>query len=376
MSGSVTASKSQGKAASSLNYLLASGSSRVLNASQISFGLKKNGDAKGLLFQTAILNQCIFFKELMQADAPVGSFTRVGTKVYVPFNREKPDEGGNTFFYAPSSLVKILSSVIDLSDPVRRAMAEADGAILAQLDELPTFAPFLLRECFERAHIEADPIYSTISPEEWDEIRLFIRKRFQQILEAVTGGAATQQSLEHLLDKLWDLNDRSMLESLAGAFGLPKSNCAETFYAWKGILYFSWLSVSLKDDVEKLSEWLLEWKVLTKSCPSQSRAQMVSDLQKIRKQVLSEMAKIDHIQSEYDEAFDELFVKKTGPHHFLQFLGNAPSYFHAFGGAIGTLQHAVEVWSNLTAGFPDRVPSNEILDEVTIVLQDILPKSM
>ena len=361
-------------------YFLQSGSSRVLNclriAAQVSAAAPEDVKPK-LLFSTPVLNRIVLFKDLYASDTYGGTrIIRVGTKIYLPFDERHLEDGGLTFFFDRREIHKILADFVDYSNPGARETLAQDIRTLELLDGLPTFAPFLVRDCFELNGIVADPHYGDISEMEWEEIRAFIRDRFRQILSAVGGGGGssseTQDQLNRLLDKLWDLTDIPVLESLAQAFGLPKESCLERFYAWKGTLYFCWAFETLQRAIIEMGSWLNDWPRLIVAYPPAMREHAKSRFTGLHAELFKQLRNVEVILAEYERAFNDLFVHGAGPQRFIKYLAEAPARFSECGTGIGMLQHAHEMWDRLTEPFPQRRASVPVLDEVLYAVDSVL----
>ncbi len=361
-----------------ISYFLQSGSSRVLNSLRVGMELmeRKQAVPPKLLFRTPVLNRSVIFKDVRVELGFAGSkVTRVGTKLYIPFDGNRLTDGGQTFFYERQAFSKMMGEFVDLSDASRREALIEDSRVLELLDTLPTFAPFLLRDLFERSGVDVDPLYVEIPETEWEEIRSFIRERFRQILTAVDNGqgpVAAQDALNRLLDKLWDMNDVPALESLSLAFGLPTIGCMERFYAWKGTLYFCWAFEKLQRAVFDMGSWLNEWPRLTAAFPPALRPDARVKFQALHAELFRQLRAVETILSEYERAFNDLFVHGAGPSRFIRFLGDAPTKFHECGTGIGMLQHAHEVWDRLTESFPNRHANYEVLSGVTEAVTNVL----
>jgi hypothetical protein len=361
-------------------YFLQSGSPRVLNCLRVGDELANATDGleHKLLFETPVLNKIVIFKDLRQIARGFGTGKelKVGTKIYLPFNGHRLSEGGQTFFFERREFIHMMGDVVDVRDPERRKALEADARILELLDTLPSFAPFLIRDLFERAQVEADKSYCDIPESEWQEIRAFIRERFRQILSAVTGeGAAeTRHALDRLLDMLWDLKDVPALEGLAAAFGLPTANCIERFHAWKGTLYFSWIFETLQRAILDMGSWLNDWPRLVLAYPPMLRNSAKARFQSLQTELFRHLRNVELILSEYERAFNDLFVHGSGPGRFIKFLSDAQTHFTECGTGIGMLQHAHEVWDRLTESFPNRQANYEILDEIIHAVNSVLAR--
>jgi hypothetical protein len=365
-----------GHASSSVKRILQSGSPRVLNASRVAAQLKLREEPQALLFKTTALNRSVLFKELNQQNLAEGdNRMTVGTKVYVPFDGEHPEEGGMTVFFSKYTFQNAMRELVDLSDKQRAADLNTDIEVLTHLDILPTFAPFLVKDLFDRKAITADPLYCVIPEDEWVAIQAYIRGRFGQILTAVAGGAQTKQAaMDSLIDKLWDLKDIPALKGLAAAFGLDPEDSVEIFYAWKGILYFAWVFTAVREQVFELIAWFDTAPVLLNAFLPNRRAEPKAALEKARRAVSRMQNRVESVLTDYDHAFEELFVTGSGPHRFITFLKGASEHFQTCGAGLGLLQHGYEVWDSSTKRFPNRLANDETITQVLQAILDIMPE--
>ncbi len=328
------------------------------------------------LFRTPALNRSVLFKDLHAPGVEEGCpRIRVGTKIYIPFDGAHPADGGMTVFFNRHSFDNAMRDLVDLGEPQRRADLVTDMMTLEFLDTLPTFAPFLVRDCFEHYRIPADPLFSAVSEDEWKAIRDHIRSRFAQILSAVSGGVphGPHSAMDRLIDKLWDLKDLPALEGLAAAFGLDPAHCARTFYAWKGILYFTWVSTEIRRAVGEMLAWLENTRPLLALYPLKDRANSRLELAHAHRLVEKMLGHVETVFTEYDDAFGELFVSGSGPQRFVKFLEAAHDHFQVCGAGLGLLQHAHEVWNNATRPFPARRSIPEATTHVLQAIKDIMP---
>ncbi|MEO0392044.1 MAG: hypothetical protein AAF213_02225, partial [Pseudomonadota bacterium] len=78
------------------------------------------------------------------------------------------------------------------------------------------------------------------------------------------------------------------------------------------------------------------------------------------------------IFGEYNDSYDELFVRQGSPAPFATFMGNAPQYFWSLGDVITRLYQSVEIWDKLTHRLPNRRMKAEPLLDLYMILDDLL----
>lgn len=358
-----------------IKHCLQSGSGRVLSCLGVTAKLPP-GDP-GLLFKTPILNQTILIKEaLLQRERHGGlEGARVATKLYLPFDGANPLEGGRTVFFGQRTFDAGMSELLDLSVDERRKALDFDKMVLRTLDELPTFAPFLLKDKLERAGLTCSPLYFEISDNEWNEIRRYIRDRFRLILDKVVGGHGTAAALERLIDALWDLQDTRALDNLSKAFGLPSLDSAEIFYSWKGVLYFAWEYARVKPRVHDMLRWFLDVpRILPRFAPA-LRPDVERAMLGLQAQLVTVLRAVEDELGEYEGAFNELFLDGKGSSRFTGFLRRSRTVFNSIGGGVGQLQHAAEIWDELTRGFPRRQANYETILELEVGVGDVVSRA-
>ena len=216
--------------------------------------------APALLFQSRSLNFSIFIKEPaknkpgMFAAAP-GKTLR--TRIYFPYNRDRPGEGGVSIDSRDPRLDDALKNVAGLDKKERPETYEHDKRILRILDDLPSLDPFLLKDRFRQAALEVPARYLHIQPEEWDAIRAFVHEQFMIVAKVIFPGDDSQmaEKAEQLTQQLWDLRDLEHLAALTKVFGLDPQRTEEIFYSWKGVIYYDYDYDRLKPRISSLFTW-------------------------------------------------------------------------------------------------------------------------
>src|SRR4051812_28163501 len=112
-----------------IRNMLAAGSSRVLDCctvAQAIAAIEPGAEPAGpLLFQTPALNTAVLIKALPPDHRFVDSRgqprTRVGTKIYVPFDGRRLADGGQTTFFGTKQFQSAMAGLIDLDQAAKRA---------------------------------------------------------------------------------------------------------------------------------------------------------------------------------------------------------------------------------------------------------------
>jgi hypothetical protein len=364
--------------ADNIAHYVNSGSGRALNCIKIAELIQADGDEAGgpLLFQTPILNRCVLIKDIYQLRSRGGTLIQasVKTKVYLPFNPKRAEEGGQSVFFDTTEFHQAMQSLIDVQDETRREQLDNDTKTLRVLDSIPTFAPFLLKDRLDRAQIEVNYRYHDLPPAEWQRTYTYVQQRFRKILTAVLPGGEAEDSptLDKLLSRLWGFKDPVALQLLAKAFGLPEKNSAELFYNWKGVIFLAYQYAQAKDKITLFLTWLEDVCTKPALLPEPSNRETRARLAAIQVQAEKISRDIASQLGIYEKAFEALFVTGSGAEGFRNFLLNSDSYFQTVGIDLGCLSHGAEVWDEVSHRFSQRKMATEILADLMKSLEDIL----
>lgn len=337
--------------------VLASASSRVLNCARITYEIEQREGRPApdkLLFQTRIFNDSVLIKDRppfgvpFEGSPPVRRRRRiVGTKIYMPYDRVRPAAGGRTVFYGTPQLNMAMNELLDLSQAQNAEALDADYDRLDVLDSIPSFAPFLVRERCRAAGIQIDPAYFAIEPETEERLNAFATKQYGVVADALQQGRHTgERERQGVIDALWSMRDTHKLNSLARLFRLPTNNAAESFFAWKGVVYLQFERGEKQAIIAELQQWL----------DIQRREAIRSPLDPANRKILNAAATaVSNVANDlearlqkYRAAFDGMFVRRDDYRDFSNFLADAPEHFQSIGIAVAKLSHLSEIWQRAT----------------------------
>ncbi|HXZ68775.1 MAG TPA: hypothetical protein VEH07_09320 [Alphaproteobacteria bacterium] len=183
-----------------LKYLLRSGSSRILD-------VRKQHHETGSepLFRTGFLNNAILIKQSGVAGA-AGSepLPPISIKVFMPYDRTRPDDGGKSFMFTPNNFRKILAGKA-VKDGGTADNLEADLELFSRLNELPTFSSYLAKDILDRANLPVPDGYFNLPDDEAAAIRGRAQSRLRSLVVAALGGSANalnEERINELTQKL------------------------------------------------------------------------------------------------------------------------------------------------------------------------------
>lgn len=324
-----------------LKYILRSGSSRVLDVHR-----KTHEAGSEPLFRTGFLNSAILIK---QSGAPpvAGSeaLPPISIKVFMPYDRERPDDGGKSFMFTPNSFRRIVAGKSERggsSDDL-----DADLEIFLRLNEVPTFSAYLARDIFDRAKLKVPRGYFDLPESEAQAIRQRAQTRLRSLVSAALASADSapdDRRIDELTQKLWELADLEELEAMIGAFGIKKEEAPELFYSWLGIAFFEGEYIKLQPRLTKLAAWIGGNTKPRDQLSQELLCQYKDLILRTRKSVQTQWKTAIQVLSEYSQTY-EMLIKAEGPaQRFIDFLKASKDHFWTLGDRLGQLEQSVGIW--------------------------------
>lgn len=160
-------------------------SSWVFNCNRVSYRLKKGPGGSRFLFANDALNYVVLTKEMLTHDDPRRVDTSpIGTKLYLPFERDKPEKGGRSIKIHNPKLESFLAEILGLAaGPDAFA---SDLTILRTIDALPSLDGFLLRDALSLDGMAPDEAYFEVLAEDRVAIQKFIRGKMEMLVRALS----------------------------------------------------------------------------------------------------------------------------------------------------------------------------------------------
>ena len=152
-----------------------------------------------------------------------------------------------------------------------------------------------------------------------------------------------------LIDKLWNTKDIASLKPIIDAFGLPEEEASEIFASWKGITYYDYEYGKSLGDWKQAIEWLAYKARPTDFIDNSSQAMLFSLKERVNQQYKESWSVLKTKLAEYHYAYDQLFVARTTPKPFIDYMRNAVDTYWDLGSRISAINHSVAVWNILTA---------------------------
>jgi hypothetical protein len=347
------------------------GSPRVFNCNMLTQRILAADETAPTFFRNRPLNNMVLIKDTLPEDMRHSGHSPIGTKLFFPFNDGDIYEGGRTIFVSDKNLEKALIQNFGEGALAKDALAQ-DLHILNILDRLPSLDPFLLKDVFLNEGIVINPVYFELTKEMWEEIEVFILRRFESVVKAAYPDAlASDERARRLIEKIWEARDVVALKPLIDAFRLPAEEALEIFSAWKGINFYSFQYERAKPLFVETFTWLKALQLPPVAISSTERAEFKASMELIKVQLRNEWQRVDTILRNYQDSYDKMFKFNTSSIEFVSFLKNSKAIYWELGNSLGKTGHASYCWNAMSKRFPERKLPWEQLREIINLMAKI-----
>lgn len=334
---------------SQLRCLLNSGPSRVLDVRRMHLEHELQP-----IFKISKLNSAIFLKQSDTDGAQLREdLPPIPTKVYLPYDRRKPEDGGESFVFTPGAMRQAMVNLIGEKNIKHEDLA-ADIEIVAVLNRVPSFSPYLIRDVLERANIRIPDGYFAIPDREAAMIKQRMRARLRPLVASAFGGGnkpISETSIERLVQKLWELKDMDELMPLVHAFKIAPDQAPEIFYCWLGIAFFENEYIKLQPRLKKMAAWMANKSAPREAMPRGVLDHYMHSVTFVRKHLQSHWKCALGILQDYTATYDELVGATAAATRFIAFLRQSKSHFWTLGGCLGRLDQSAEIWDQTCSKF-------------------------
>ena len=306
-------------------------------------------------FKNPTLNRAIVLKHRLRRHE-IELFTdmrKTATKVILPIDGKDLRVGGQSVFVGQLNYDVVMENAFGdtwLKDP-------SDRELLDILDDLPSFDPFLLRECLKRHGREPARCYFEISDADLARMYRFVEHEIQKLIDLCyatpdgSGGGSGSQQGARLVKKILSDTVDAETEPLRLTLRLEKRDYQEGVFCWKGFLYYKWSLAEFMPSVTKVAEAIATMMPHGPS-DTETRAYLAATRDVLVRAIGASIEKAETSLGSYDRAFESLLGGK--PTAFREFLLSAPAMFCDLGERLGAVSHIVSFWKYRFPG--DRMP--------------------
>ena len=123
--------------------------------------------------------------------------------------------------------------------------------------------------------------------------------------------------------------------------------------------------------MQDFGRWLKDGSVPIDTIHRTDRATIDKLRESVRRKTKQNLAEITQTLAEYQDSYDELFVRRKGAQKFGGFLGQASRHFNNLGATLNEVSHAILVWNEMSSRHKNRQMKGANLIEMFEVLDDI-----
>ena len=318
-----------------LKILLTSGSSSIVFDARPVAGQAAEG--RGPFFDLGVLKNAIVIK------AGEGH-SGLRTKLFLPFDSTNTTRGGMSMECSPNMTASMLETFFAVRfDPATIARDLKKIEILART---PSFAPFLLRDAFERASVNVDVRHFQVSDGEVRELKDILKAKLKPLAAMALPAAGANidgSKLELLVNKLWELNDMAFLAPFTQALKIPNGETAKTLYAWIGVSYFNREFTKRQAALRHFAEWLVCKPPFPPGTREDLVAQYEADRKPVRDRVRSAWSAAGAIFDRFNSSYDRL-IQHSDASLFIEYLSRVRADFEALGLHLAMIEQALCVY--------------------------------
>jgi len=318
-----------------LKILLNSGSSSIVFDARPVAG--QGAEGRGPFFSLGVLKNAIVIK------AGEGH-SGLRTKLFLPFDSTNTTRGGMSMECSPNMTASMLETFFAVRfDPATIARDLKKIEILART---PSFAPFLLRDAFERASVNVDVRHFQVSDGEVRELKDILKAKLKPLAAMALPAAGANidgSKLELLVNKLWELNDMAFLAPFTQALKIPHGETAKTLYAWIGVSYFNREFTKRQAALRHFAEWLVCKPPFPPGTREDLVAQYEADRKPVRDRVRSAWSAAGAIFDRFNSSYDRL-IQHSDASLFIEYLSRVRADFEALGLHLAMIEQALCVY--------------------------------
>ena len=318
-----------------LKILLNSGSSSIVFDARPVAG--QGAEGRGPFFSLGVLKNAIVIK------AGEGH-SGLRTKLFLPFDSTNTTRGGMSMECSPNMTASMLETFFAVRfDPATIARDLKKIEILART---PSFAPFLLRDAFERASVNVDVRHFQVSDGEVRELKDILKAKLKPLAAMALPAAGANidgSKLELLVNKLWELNDMAFLAPFTQALKIPNGETAKTLYAWIGVSYFNREFTKRQAALRHFAEWLVCKPPFPPGTREDLVAQYEADRKPVRDRVRSAWSAAGAIFDRFNSSYDRL-IQHSDASLFIEYLSRVRADFEALGLHLAMIEQALCVY--------------------------------
>jgi hypothetical protein len=335
---------------------------RVLNLRQVLLEGRDNPQVfERPFFQHIALNRSLIVKHhLRRNEADMFEQPRSSaTKVLMPIDHTNLRAGARFFFIGQRDYAVLMREDLGLSGEDCR-----DLQMLAFLDEIPSFDPFLLREQLRRRGFDVASAYLNVSAADTQRMMAFAQQEIQPLVNVAFAGLG-QINGEALARKLLSDAEDASLEPLRHVLRLGAAQFAEGMFCWKAFLYYKWRLLELAPRISGVTNDVANIRPIKRGT-ADTQDYIIAARTNIHAAVTAACRRVSQTLKLYDSAYGGL-TQKGDSLGFRDFLLEAPARFTQLGAELAAVDHIISFWSYR---FPQEERHTASADELAQIFRE------
>jgi hypothetical protein len=336
---------------------------RVLNLRRVAMTRAQDPDfIRRPFFQLPVLNRSLVVKHRLRGnELELFSEPRSSaTKVLMPIDHQNLRAGAKFFFIGQRDYSSMVEWDLGLRDP-----ASHDLQMLAFLDEIPSFDPFLLREQLRRRRFDIAPCYFNVSAADTARMLSFAQAEIQPLVDIAFGNISDGGSGGVLAQKLLSNADDAALQPLRQVMHLDAEKFAECMFCWKAFLYYKWKLTELAPSISAVTAQVAAIRPTNRGTQD-IQTYLQSARTNIHEAVNTACRHVSQTLRLYDIAYNGLIRRGDGM-GFRDFLLQAPARFTQLGEELAAVDHIISFWRYR---FPHHSGASVTADELANIFHD------
>ncbi len=245
----------------SFHKLRRASSGRVLNLINLTDAVTAAGAAGDKLkhtvkplFYNATLNYTILTKHNLR-DNERDLFARplhVATKIFIPFDPQRLEVGGRSFFIEESQFKDHMRELLHLDLATGDKEVLHDIKVLEALSRSPTLDPFIVTECLRADGLRVEPAFFAESYGLVTKSSADVFDVFKPLIQKALGKVASPEEMSRFVDQVWNVTAATADNLFLEALQIPRSEWANVIFAWKALIYYDLISRGTGDRLKKV----------------------------------------------------------------------------------------------------------------------------
>jgi hypothetical protein len=336
-----------------LGIFLQSGPARKFDVSRFTRMIATSESAdQSFLFRNKFLNYTILFKCIIFDDyARCGREKSISTLVYMPYDSQRPNDGGESFVFSPANFSRYYDHKLHAMN-IDLTAVEYDLELLKILDSLPTFSPLIVELALKRNNTTIPNMYLDLTPEVRAKLRAQLKGRIRPLIVAAydRSSVSVEKAVEDMTDRFFSLHDAGQIPPLVQALRLPPENAVELLSSWIGVTYFEYEYSMIQNHLKEFAVWLSKSTHMDEHVSVRDKDHAHALVRQIKERLSIDWKRVYALSNEYRETYSD-FVYNGAVDKFSKFLLKCKEAYWELGDLLGRFEQTTTAWRVFNASY-------------------------